>query len=80
MKKKSKLIEYTNILHAHGLGSKQARKFKQTHKDDKVFQRGADTIEGGVIVKDIDSTGKSVLVIGILCVVVAFVMLIFVLI
>jgi len=35
------VIQYTNILHRHGVGSKQAKQFKEQHADGPVFQQRA---------------------------------------
>ena len=42
---RSELIEFTNILQQHGLGSREAKRFRAEHADDGVFQERADVVE-----------------------------------
>ncbi len=39
------IIEYANILHAHGVPSAEAKAYKKLYKDDLVFQRTARTLD-----------------------------------
>jgi hypothetical protein len=40
-------VEYVNLLYKYGVGSKEAKEYKQAHADDKVFltrARGAERL------------------------------------
>lgn len=39
------IIQYTNILHKHGIGSYQATSFRDQYIKDKSFQRRANVLE-----------------------------------
>ena len=41
----SLIIQYTDILHAYGVGSQEAETFKNKYKEDKVFQRKTERLE-----------------------------------
>ena len=42
---KTPIIEYTNILHAHGKDSDEAEAFKRERADDALFQKRAATLD-----------------------------------
>ncbi len=71
--KKTKIIKYTNILHAHGLGSKRAIAFVQNHQDDQKFQKRAKALEEVWVRYPMNNnqTPNIALVIGAVCFVVA---------
>lgn len=41
----SKIIVYVNLVHRHGVGSKQALAYREKNKDDEIFLRRADMFD-----------------------------------
>lgn len=46
------IIEYTNLLHKHGVGSKECEDFKHKHREKAVFLRRAATLEKLIALKN----------------------------